>query len=244
MKDLYDEISLVEEVEEFKSKIREYVHKLNENRLVEIANEIRRLSEFYENKFSQASTFENMKQSQEKVLNYLRNEIDFRSHTKDNIGVVLVKKILGNFHLFCKSLYKNSVHGKCSDSIKNNLSKLEIMNEYDVQQLMYPLIRSVFPEARLEENEDSGHHTIRKDIVIDSQDIVIELKCSRKSMNERSLSEEIASDIVHYSNKYIFFYIYDKENIIKNPINFKNTYEKKEIEQKEILIEIVQSIEL
>lgn len=51
---------------------------------------------------------------------------------------------------------------------------------------------------------DSGHHTIRKDIVIESQDIVIELKCSRKSMSERSLSEEVASDIVHYNNKYVF----------------------------------------
>lgn len=96
----------------------------------------------------------------------------------------------------------------------------------------------------MEENEDSGHHTIRKDIVIDSHDIVIELKCSRRSMTERNLSEEVASDIVHYGNKYVFFYIYDKENVVKNPISFKNTYENKEIEGKKIFIEILQPIGL
>lgn len=244
MRDLYNEISKVNTVEEFKSKTSEYFNKLNASGLSEIAKEIRSLSGFNENKLSKVSTLENMKQSQVRVLNYIENQIFFGSQVTENIGTLIVKKIMNNFHLYCKSLYMDPIHGNCSDSIKNNLPKVEIKNEYDVQQLMYPLIRSVFPDARLEENEDSGHHTIRKDIVIDSQDIVIELKCSRKSMNERSLSEEVASDIVHYSNKYVFFYIYDKEKVIKNPISFKKTYENKKIEQKEIVVEIFQPIEL
>lgn len=121
------------------------------------------------------------------------------------------------------------------------LSYLSMENEYDVQRLMYPLFRSVFADARMEETEDSGHYTIRKDIVIDSYDIVIELKCSGKSMTKRRISEEIASDMVHYGNRFLFFYIFDKENVTKNAVDFQNTYERKKINNKEIYLHIWQS---
>ena len=71
--------------------------------------------------------------------------------------------------------------------MKKNLPCLKIENEYDVQRLMYPVIRSVFTDAGLEETEDSGHHMVRKDIVIDSQDIVVELKCSGEAVTERRM---------------------------------------------------------
>ena len=93
----------------------------------------------------------------------------------------------------------------------------------------------------MEETENSGHHTIRKDIVIDSYDIVIELKCSGKSMTKRRISEEIASDMVHYGNRFLFFYIFDKENVTKNAVDFQNTYERKKINNKEIYLHIWQS---
>lgn len=244
MRGLYNEISSISTVSEYQSITTKYIEKLKENGLSEIANEIRHLAEFHENKFSKESTCENMRQSQQRVLSYIENHIYFGDQIQKNVGTLIAKKIMENFHLFCKSLYKDPIHGKCSDAIKNNLRNIEIFNEYDLQKLMYPLIRTIFPDARLEKSEDSGHHTIREDIVIDSQDIVIELKCSRTSMNERSLSEEIASDILHYSNKYVFFYIYDKENVVKNPTVFKYTYEHKKVEQKEIYVEIFQPIEL
>ncbi|QOX64478.1 hypothetical protein FRZ06_14575 [Anoxybacterium hadale] len=240
MKELYDEISELNTVKEYKDRISQYVTKLKQQGLPDIASEINSLSEFYVNKLSKESTFDSMKQSQTSLLNYIENHIYFGEEVATNIGISIVRKIIANFHLFCKSLYKDSIHGKCSAEIKDNLSKIEIKNEYDVQQLMYPLIRAVFPDARLEKNEDSGHHTVREDIVIDSQNIIIELKCSRKTMNERSLSEEVAADIVHYNNKYIVFYIYDKENVIKNPHNFKKTYEGKMVGDKQIYVEILQ----
>ena len=57
-------------------------------------------------------------------------------------------------------------------------------------------------------------------------------------MTERDLSEEVASDITHYDNDYLFFYIYDKENIIKNKFNFIQTYESKKVDEKRIHVPI------
>ncbi|MBR4454777.1 MAG: hypothetical protein IKS32_00990, partial [Solobacterium sp.] len=78
--------------------------------------------------------------------------------------------------------------------------------------------------------QDSGHHAIRKDIVIDSESAVVELKCTRSGMTERQLSEEIAADIIHYDCNTLYFYIYDKVGIIQNPFSFKLTYEQKNID--------------
>lgn len=102
IKDLYDELSVVDTVEEFKSKISEYISTLNKNGLSEIAKEIKSLSGFYENKFSQVSTFENMKQSQISVLNYIENHIYFGSEVTENIGILVVNKIMENFHQYAR----------------------------------------------------------------------------------------------------------------------------------------------
>ncbi|WP_158407995.1 hypothetical protein [Clostridium scatologenes] len=64
--------------------------------------------------------------------------------------------------------------------------------------MLYSLIKPIFPEARLEVSNDTGFSTIRYDILIENLSSIIEAKCSRKSMTQKSLIEEIGSDIVHY----------------------------------------------
>ena len=44
-------------------------------------------------------------------------------------------------------------------------------------------------------------------------------------MTQKILSEEIEADMVHYNQREIYFFIYDKNKIIKNIESFKNTYE-------------------
>ena len=92
------------------------------------------------------------------------------------------------------------------------------------------------------ETEDTGYETVRTDIYI-NQGTVLETKCSRPSMSQKKLIEEIEADITHYGASNIFFYIYDKEKIIDNPELFKKTYENK-IYEKNIYIEILQPKEL
>ena len=44
-------------------------------------------------------------------------------------------------------------------------------------------------------------------------------------MKEKKLMEEIEADIVHYSARNLYFFIYDKEKLIANPQVFKSNYE-------------------
>lgn len=145
-----------------------------------------------------------------------------------------VSEVLENFDSFCRSLYKSQIHESCSAGIKAHLTDFEIKNEYDLQKLMLSALRVVFPDARTEVAQDSGHHPVRKDIVIDSAEAVIELKCTRPGMSERKLSEEVAADIIHYQCENLFFYIYDKEGIIRNADSFRNSYEDKTISAKAV----------
>ncbi|MCT4619203.1 MAG: hypothetical protein N4A62_07420 [Marinisporobacter sp.] len=77
-----------------------------------------------------------------------------------------------------------------------------------------------------------GKGTIKKEdlskIKIGNEyDVVIEVKCTRKSMTERNLTEEMGADAFHYKTDYLFFFVYDKENIIKNVDAFTKGYKRK-----------------
>ena len=233
----YIEISAADSLEEYQLKVSEYASRLEAAGLLEIAHNIKELSIVQTNRFSKRAVQENLEYSKRNILTYL-DKISLKDQiVSTGNAVKIVKSILENFHDYCRALYKDRIHESCGNAMKKHLPYIAIENEYDLQRLMYSVLRAV----RTEETEDSGHHMIRKDIVIDSCNTVIELKCPGKSMTERRLSEEIAADMVHYGNKYIFFYIYDKENVIKNVADFKNTYEKKRVDEKEIYIYIWKS---
>ena len=92
--------------------------------------------------------------------------------------------------------------------------------------MLYAYLKPLYPMARAEVNEDTGYGTVRSDILLDSKN-TIEVKCTRKGMVLKKLVEEIEADMVHYSAKNIYFFIYDKEKLIDNPCNFKSIYEEK-----------------
>lgn len=46
-------------------------------------------------------------------------------------------------------------------------------------------------------------------------------------MKLKKLTEEIEADMVHYSAENIYFFLYDKEKLIVNPMLFKKNYEEK-----------------
>ena len=89
--------------------------------------------------------------------------------------------------------------------------------------------------------EDTGCGTVRSDIKIPSLNTVVETKCTRTNMNLKKLTEEIEADIVHYQADYIYFYIYDKEKIIKNRQAFQRTFNRM-FDGKQIEVIILQPI--
>ena len=55
--------------------------------------------------------------------------------------------------------------------------------------------------------------------------------------------EEIEADIVHYQEKNIFFYVYDKKKIIKETKNF-NVYFNKQFDRKTVKLFVLQPVKL
>ena len=110
---------------------------------------------------------------------------------------------LENFYLFLEALTEY-LPDKRATIRYENLKKIMIQNEYDLQHLLYAALKPLYPGIRKEVSKDSGIGTVREDIFIPDLDVVLEAKCTRDSMTLKKLIEEIEADIVHYHLKNIF----------------------------------------
>ena len=142
---------------------------------------------------------------------------------------LIIERILSHVNIYLKSMYYDRPHKKSTFS-EEILHQIKIENEYDVQHVLYSLLRTVFPEIRKEVNGDNGYSGIRADLYLASYDVTIEIKCTRESMSEKQLTEELGADAFHYKTKNLYLFIYDKEDIIKNPeayqMAFYRSYDK------------------
>lgn len=161
------------------------------------------------------------------ILNGVYDDVDVENNIPKEIAIIIIKRIMDNFYKYIEAMYESQVHGKAK-ILKKDLDKIKIGNEYDVQRILYSIIKPIFPLARLEVPDDAGYNSVRYDIYVDEYDVVIEVKCTRNSMTERTLEEEIGSDIYHYQTKNVFFFIYDKDKIIKNVDAFIRAYTRRE----------------
>lgn len=191
-------------------------------------HEIESLGFFMENEYSKKDNRKNLENAKTRVLAYLEQN----SNVCESSNLLL--QVLDNFYLFLENLLERKPNAKAGIK-EQDLKNLHISNEYDVQHLLYAYLKPIYPSARLEVSEDNGYRTFRGDIVLD-KDTLIEIKCTRSSMSLKNLLEEIEADMTHYQARKLYFFIYDKEKLISDPINFKNTYEKKSAEKEIHLI--------
>lgn len=160
------------------------------------------------------------------------------------IAVTIITRLLKNFHKHIEEMYQAEVHrnGTLNQKI---LNEVKIGNEYDVQRMLYSIIKPIFPDARVEVPQDTGHKSVRFDIFLDDYNIVIEVKCTRPNMSERKLTEEVAADAFHYKADYLFFFVYDKEKKITNVESFEKAYSRnKEKFDKEVKAVVIRPITL
>ncbi|MCB2300073.1 PD-(D/E)XK nuclease domain-containing protein [Clostridium tagluense] len=217
----------------------------------ELILEIKNLSEYVSNTFSELKNEESINEAKKRVLsclnsitNYLSEDkikfIDYKSDMDEYTSILIIKKVLNNFYEHIKAMYFDTVHGKANIT-KVQLDNIRIGNEYDVQRILFSLIKPIFTDAKMEVVEATGSTTVRYDIDIESCSTTIEVKCSRKSMTERSLNEEMGSDSFHYNRKNIIFFVYDKESIVSDIHSYHKTYNKN-FDNKSIDIIIIQPI--
>lgn len=172
---------------------------------------------FYETCELESETKENRELAKDAVIDYIRMLMQGSDVPS------LIEDVLENFYMFLEALKERNPH-KNAGIKKEILDKINIENEYDIQFLLYAYLKPLYKEIRQEVNQDTGNETVRADLLI-GENVCIEVKYSRVNMTEKKLSEEIKADMLHYNQRDIYFFIYDKNKIIKNMESFKSAYE-------------------
>ncbi len=216
-----ERINHIETADEYDDVVRKLNQALCEAGYSEqICEEVKRRQKYIKNRFSDEANKEKMLAAKENLSDYLFKISQEEIRIED---IEYLDKYLRNFYMFLEA-FTEGTPDKRATLTENRLHQITVGNEYDLQYLLQAVLKPLYPDIRKETAEDSGVGMVRGDLKIQSLDLLLEVKCTRKSMSLKKLTEEIEADIVHYQEKYIFFYIFDKEKIIKEKQNFENRF--------------------
>jgi hypothetical protein len=132
-----------------------------------------------------------------------------------------VENLCSRFHIIARQIRQR--HG--------NLATLEIHDEYDVQDLMCPLLRVYFDDIRVEDWLPSyAGGASRIDFILKQERIVVEAKMTRAGLEAKQVGEQLIVDIVKYKNSAdcgtLVCFVYDPEGRIANPRGLETDLEK------------------
>ena len=179
---------------------------------------------YIENEYSEHDALISLKKSLQTTIEILEeNAFVYKEKTYKQNDLLLIEKILSNFYMYFHAMYKNPVHQK-GTLVSETLDAIRIGNEYDLQRMLYSLLIPIFPTIRQEVYIDNGYGGMRADLFLDLYNLIIEIKCTRKSMSEKQLIEELGADGFHYCAVTIYFFVFDESRIIKNPEAFKEAF--------------------
>lgn len=131
---------------------------------------------------------------------------------KETDSLDLLINILERFPAFCRQLKKRY----------NDRETIEVNDEYDVQDLVHALLTLHFDDVRPEEASPSyAGSSSRQDFLLKKEQIVIEVKKTRKSLGAREIGEELIIDMARYrahpNCHTLVCFVYDPDGWVNNP---------------------------
>lgn len=98
---------------------------------------------------------------------------------------------------------------------------LSISDEYDVQDLLYALLRLSFDDIRPEEWTPSyAGKCGRMDFLLKSEKIIVEVKMTRKGLADKEIGDQLIVDIARYQEhpdcETLVCFVYDPDGYIRN----------------------------
>lgn len=104
---------------------------------------------------------------------------------------------------------------------------LDAKDEYDVQDLLHALLRIYFDNVKPEEwNPSYAGSQSRSDFLLPREKIIIEVKDTRRGINNNKLKKELIEDKEQYKKnshcKTLYCLVYDPEGKIVNPRGFED----------------------
>jgi hypothetical protein len=153
-----------------------------------------------------------------KTLNRMSDKGSSKGHP-----YLIINSIFRNFPRFIRQMHVR--HDNRGQIIP------KINDEYDVQDIIHALLMLFFDDVRAEDPiPNIAGASSRIDFFLEEEKIGIEIKIANTNHRSKKIGEEIADDILKYKKRndinYLFFFIYDPEFMIDNPIGFEKDINK------------------
>lgn len=160
-------------------------------------------------------------------LESMSDEItEYWDETNKDLNIVVsanenIERIINRFHQVCRQLSHRY----------SSRNTLDVNDEYDVQDLFHALLKLYFDDVRPEEYTPSyAGAASRTDFLLKNEQIIIELKKSRKTLRAKEVGEQLIIDSQRYQAhpdcKRIICFVYDPEGFIANPKGIENDLSK------------------
>ena len=163
------------------------------------------------------NTFSNATACIELIKNLIeqieRDIVSLKDENSKVDGLSHLNTIFTRFHYVARQLRSRHADRKT----------LDILDEYDVQDLIHALLKLYFDDIRPEEWTPSyAGGCSRMDFLLKNEKVVIEVKKTRSNMKDKNLGEQLIIDIEKYKahpdcEKLICF-VYDPEGLVGNPM--------------------------
>ena len=140
--------------------------------------------------------------------------------------------------------FGNSVK-KITQNRRKGHDLFKISDEYDVQDLLYVILKPLFPKLIDEDpNQKVGGVSNKIDLIIREEKILVEVKMIKDSdNNEKKFIEELKIDFESYHSnphlEFLFAFIYDPQNKTKDTQNFYQLNGIREKNGKSFEVEII-----
>jgi len=135
-------------------------------------------------------------------------------------ALALVSQICFRFHRVARQLRER----------REDRSTLDVVDEYDVQDLLHALLRLHFDDIRTEEWTPSyAGGAARMDFLLKDYGIVLEVKKTRSGLQAKDIGSQLIEDIARYKQhpdcRRLLCFVYDPEERIGNRVAFARDLE-------------------
>ncbi|MCF5652092.1 hypothetical protein GIV49_21360 [Pseudomonas syringae] len=158
-------------------------------------------------------------------------ELELKNHFSPRERLPPTREMLGVDNRLALIFKRFNAFVVSLNSRQRGKPSFEVNDEYDVQDLMLPMLQMEFGIVKREVwGPDIAGSASRVDFQLVNEGVLIEIKKTRGSLSDRELSNELIVDVIRYSayehiNKIVFF-IYDPETRIRDPLVLLTDIEK------------------
>lgn len=150
---------------------------------------------------------------------------------EDKEAVEKIQNLLSKFHRIGKALRRRH----------ENRVTLDINDEYDVQDLLNALLQIDFEDVRAEEWTPSyAGKCSRIDFLLKEEEIVVEVKMTRKGLGDKELGDQLIVDIERYKShpncRTLICFVYDPNGRVANPQGLAKDLESQSREGLKVMI--------